>query len=411
MTCRLDAAAIPAKPRAAAPLPEPLGWIADDLADLRAAGLERPQRVRAGRQGREVELDGRTLLNFGSNDYLGYAGDVRLTKAASKAGCAEGFGSGASPLVSGHSQAHERLERAVADLLAVDAALLFPSGFAANTATIAALAGPDDFIASDSRNHASIIDGCRLSRGRVGIYPHRDLAALDRLLAEAPAARRRLIVTDTVFSMDGTVAPLADLCELARRHRAILMVDEAHATGVFGDRGSGLVEEAGCADGVHVRVGTLSKALAAAGGFVAGPAALIHWLRHKARAWIFSTAHPPAVAAAASRAIALLSEEPHRRRDLRRRAADFRQSLRQSGLAVTGDPTQIVPIVVGQPSAAVAVAARLAEAGLFVPAIRPPSVPEGKSLVRVSLSWHHTDADLARLAGGLSSLVGRHGDS
>ena len=265
MPCRPDTDPLPSR-KSGAPLPAALDWIADDIASLRAAGLERPHRVRTGRQGSVVELDGRSLLNFGSNDYLGYAGDVRLTKAASKAACAEGFGAGASPLVSGHSRAHERLERAIADLLAVDAALAFPSGFAANTATIAALVGPDDFLASDARNHASIIDGCRLSRGRVGIYPHRDVAALDALLSQAGSARRRLIVTDTVFSMDGTIAPLADLCELARKHRAILMVDEAHATGVFGDRGSGLVEETGCADGVHVRVGTLSKALGSAGG-------------------------------------------------------------------------------------------------------------------------------------------------
>ena len=412
MTCCLDAAETPHQPpQAAAPLPAALDWIADDLDALRAAGLERPHRVRSGRQGREVDLDGQTLLNFGSNDYLGYAGDVRLTKAASKAACAEGFGAGASPLVSGHSQAHELLERALAHLLAVDAALTFPSGFAANTATIAALVGPDDVVASDARNHASIIDGCRLSRGRVGIYPHRDMAALDAILAQADSARRRLIVTDTVFSMDGTVAPLADLCELARKHRAILMVDEAHATGVFGVRGSGLVEETGCADGVHVRVGTLSKALAAAGGFVAGHADMIHWLRHKARAWIFSTAHPPPVAAAATRAITLLSQEPHRRRELLERAAGFRQLLSQSGIDVAGATTQIVPIVVGAASDAVAVAARLAEAGLFVPAIRPPSVPEGKSLVRVSLSWHHTADDVARLVSTITSILSDRADS
>jgi 8-amino-7-oxononanoate synthase len=412
MTCRLDAAAVPSQPpRRVAPLPEPLAWIEDDLAALRTAGLERPHRVRSGRQGREVDLDGQTLLNFGSNDYLGLAGDVRLTKAASKAACAEGFGAGASPLVSGHSQAHELLERALADLLAVDAALTFPSGFAANTATIAAVIGPDDVVASDARNHASIIDGCRLSRGRVGIYPHRDMAALDSLLSQAGSARRRLIVTDTVFSMDGTVAPLADLCELARKHRAILMVDEAHATGVFGGRGSGLVEEAGCSDGVHIRVGTLSKALAAAGGFVAGHGDMIHWLRHKARAWIFSTAHPPAVAAAATRAIGLLAEEPHRRRELFVRAAGFRELLSQAGIDIGGSTTQIVPIVVGAAQDAVAASTRLAEAGLFVPAIRPPSVPEGKSLVRVSLSWHHTAADVTRLASTIVSILRDQPDS
>jgi len=333
--------------------------------------------------------------------------------------------------VSGHSQAHELLERALANLLAVDGALTFPSGFAANTATIAALAGPDDVIASDARNHASIIDGCRLSRARIGIYPHRDMAALNTLLALSGSARRRLIVTDTVFSMDGTVAPLADLCELARKHRAILMVDEAHATGVFGVRGSGLVEETGCVDGVHVRVGTLSKALAAAGGFVAGHADMIHWLRHKARAWIFSTAHPPAVAAAATRAIGLLAEEPHRRRELLARAATLRELLAQSGLDVAGATTQItlrellaqsgldvagattqiVPIVVGSAPGAVAVSTRLAEAGLFVPAIRPPSVPEGKSLVRVSLSWHHTADDVGRLVSTITSILSDCADS
>jgi 8-amino-7-oxononanoate synthase len=406
MSCRLDAAAPPiTPPREAVPLPAALGWIADDMAALRGLGLERPHRVRSGRQGREVDLDGQPLLNFGSNDYLGYAGDVRLTKAASKAACSEGFGAGASPLVSGHSQAHERLEQALAALLDVDAALTFPSGFAANTATIAALAGPDDFLASDERNHASIIDGCRLSRGRIGIYPHRDMAALDGLLSQAAGARRRLIVTDTVFSMDGTVAPLADLCDLARKHAAILMVDEAHATGVFGARGSGLVEEAGCMEGVHIRVGTLSKALAAAGGFVAGHADMIHWLRHRARAWIFSTAHPPAVAAAATRAIALLAEEPHRRRELVERAAGLRALLAQADIDTGSATTHIVPLVVGSAAAAVAVSARLADAGLFVPAIRPPSVPEGRSLVRVSLSWHHTAADVERLTSTIRPLL------
>ena len=400
MPCRLDSPA--PRPVAATALPQALAWVDEDLDALRAAGLERPSRVRAGRQGATVVLDGRPLVNFGSNDYLGYAGDVRLTKAASKAACAEGFGAGASPLVSGHSQAHEILEQALVELLDVEAATVFPSGFAANTATIAALVGPDDFIASDERNHASIIDGCRLSRARVGIYPHRDLTALDALLAAAHTARRRLIVTDTLFSMDGTIAPLPDLCGLAAKHGAILLVDEAHATGVFGDRGSGLVEASGSAAGVHVRVGTLSKGLGAAGGFVAGHANLIHWLRHKARAWIFSTAHPPAVAAAATRAIRLLAEEPGRRTDLLARAAEFRDRLAHHGLDCGGAAAQIVPIVTGAPQAAVDLSARLADEGFFVPAIRPPSVPHGRSLVRASLSWLHAPADLARLAEAIA---------
>jgi 8-amino-7-oxononanoate synthase len=403
MPCRIDPAEPAAAPPDAAPLPEALAWIEGEVGTLRKAGLERGMRIRTGRQGAEVTLDGRTLLNFGANDYLGYAGDVRLTKAASKAACAEGFGAGASPLVSGQSHAHERLERAVAELLGVEAALVFPSGFAANTATIAALVGPRDVIATDSRNHASIIDGCRLSGARVETYPHRDLAALDALLAGAREARRRLIVTDTLFSMDGTVAPLAGLCDLAHRYAAMLMVDEAHATGVFGGRGSGLVEETATADGVHVRVGTLSKALGAAGGFVAGSGRLIHWLRHRARAWVFSTAHPPAIAAAATRAIALLAEEPWRREDLLARAAEFRARLRHGGLDVAGAEAQIVPVIAGEAQAAVALADRLADAGFFVPAIRPPSVPLGGSLVRVSLSWHHTREHLDRLALALAT--------
>jgi len=405
MPCRIEPAT-PAPPSAATPLPAALDWIAEALDQLAAAGLERPQRTRDGRQGATVDLDGRRLINVGSNDYLGYAGDVRLTKAASKAACAEGFGAGASPLVSGHSRSHDRLERAIAELLDVPTSVTFPSGFAANSATIAALVGPGDVIFSDERNHASIIDGCRLSRTDVHVYPHRDVAALDAVLAaEGMAHRRRLIVTDTLFSMDGTLAPLADLCDVARRHHAMLMVDEAHATGVFGLHGSGLVEEAGCADGVHVRTGTLSKALGAAGGFVAGHAELIRWLRHSARAWIFSTAHPPAVAAAATRAIELVAEEPHRRAELLARAAAFRDRLAAAGLDLGRAEAQIVPVVAGTAEAAVALSARLAEAGFFVPAIRPPSVPHGRSLVRASLSWLHSHSDLDQLADAIVACL------
>ena len=400
MTCRPPFTA-PPRPTAAAALPEPLAWIDAGLESLRRDGLERPRRVRAGRQGRVVELDGRALLNFGSNDYLGLAGDVRLTKAASRAACAEGFGSGASPLVSGHSSTHAALEAALADLLGTGDSLLFPSGFAANAATIAALVGPGDVIFSDERNHASIIDGCRLSRAAVAVFPHRDVAALDRLLAATPA-RRRLIVTDSLFSMDGTIAPLSDLAAVASRHAAILMVDEAHATGVFGTRGSGLVEASDNADGVHVRVGTLSKALGSAGGFVAGHPRLVDWLRHSARAWVFSTAHPPAVAGAALKAVELLVAEPHRRATLLDKAMAFRDRLRAAGFDLGDAAAQIVPVIVGSAEGAVALAARLADEGLFVPAIRPPSVPAGGSLVRASLACHHTDDDLDRLARALS---------
>ena len=408
MPCRLDPP--PPLPQPATALPAALGWIDSALDQLDADGLRRQIRIRSGRQGREVELDGRRLLNFGSNDYLGLAGDVRLTRACSKGSCAEGFGAGASPLVSGQSQAHRSLERGIATLLAVDAALTFPSGFAANAATIPAVVGDGDLIASDARNHASIIDGCRLSKARLIVYPHRDVAALEAMLTTAGPARRILIVTDSLFSMDGTIAPLADLCDVAARHAAMLMVDEAHATGVFGERGSGLVEASGCSDGVHIRVGTLSKALGTAGGFVAGHASLVSWLAHAARGWVFSTAHPPGVAAAATRAVELLAEEPFRRRELLAKAATFREQIAAAGQAthrrIASDLTsQILPVIVGEPGRAVAAAERLLDAGFFVPAILPPSVPDGASLLRISLAWHHTDDDLVRLADTLQTVL------
>ena len=410
MTCRINPA--PEALRPLAPLPESLSWLEGSLQRLQSEGLMRPHRVRRGRQGRLVELDGRELVNFGANDYLGYAGDVRLTRSCSKGSCAEGFGSGASPLVSGHSQAHEALESALANLLQTEAAIVFPSGFAANAATIPALVGEGDLIVSDERNHASIIDGCRLTRARLLVYPHRDLRTLVSQVEAALPARRLLIVTDSLFSMDGTVAPLADLCDIADRFGGMLMVDEAHATGVFGDRGSGLLEATGCTARVSIRVGTLSKALGTAGGFVAGPQPLIHWLRHAARAWIFSTAHPPGVAAAATTAITLLEQEPFRRRELLEKARQFRAELTAlKALPIaSGQPkstpevsSHIVPVVVGTPEKAVTLSHRLAEAGFFVPAIRPPSVPRDGSLVRVSLSWHHTDDDLSRLASAISA--------
>jgi len=396
MPCQFDA---PSTRLSQQPLPSSLAWITEALDGLATENLLRPRRKREGRQAATVMLDGQSLQNFGANDYLGYAGDPRLVKAAAKGACAEGAGAGASPLVSGHSPIHEALAADIAALLNTDEAMIFPSGYAANTATIAALAGPEDLIVSDARNHASIIDGCRLSAARVAIYPHRDVAAAAALLA-APA-RRRLLVTDSLFSMDGTLAPLAELAHLASETGSMLLVDEAHATGVFGSRGSGLVEAQGCESAVPIRIGTLSKALGSAGGFVAGHRSLIEFLRHQARSWMFSTAHPPAAAAAARRAIGLLAAEPDRRELLLTRATAFRQRLSKAGLNLGAAEAQIVPIIIGDPAHTVAAAARLAEAGFFVPAIRPPSVPVGQSLLRVSLSYLHDDAALDHLATAL----------
>ncbi len=402
MTCRIDNSESSSALQTATVLPDVLTWVDEDLALLRQSGLERPHRVRQGKQAAAVCLNGKSLINFGANDYLGYAGDIRLTKAAARGSCAEGFGAGASPLVSGQSRTHIGLEAAIANLLRAESALVFPSGFAANTAVIAALTGQEDFIASDIRNHASIIDGCRMSRARVGIYGHRNLSELDAMLASQHAARRRLIVTDSLFSMDGTIAPLAALAELAQKHFAMLLVDEAHATGVFGKHGSGLIEKTNTHDGVHIRVGTLSKALGAAGGFVAGNARLIHWLRHSARAWIFSTAHPPSIAAAATEAIQLVSKEPDRRHKVLELSTRLRKQLQDHNIDIGDSESQIIPITVGDPQKAVLLSKRLAEEGFFVPAIRPPSVPSGHSLLRVSLSYLHDVQNLDRLVKAIA---------
>ena len=386
------------------PLLESLHWLEEDLGAIRSDNLFRPVRVRLGRQSGSVTLNDLQLINFGSNDYLGYAGDSRLIKASAKGACSEGAGAGASPLVSGHSALHESLGQNISSLLDTEETLIFPSGYAANTSTIACLTGPHDLIVSDAHNHASIIDGCRLSGANIQIYPHRNITEAANLLRSIPA-RRRLIVTDSLFSMDGTIAPLADMAQLAHDTKSMLLVDEAHATGLFGIHGSGLVEETGIASSVAVRIGTLSKALGSSGGFVSGHRTLIDYLRHRARSWMFSTAHPPASAAAAIQAIKLLSEEPFRRKKLTESAALFRQKLSSHGVNIGDAEAHIVPVFVRTPQRAVQIAASLASDGFFVPAIRPPSVPTGSSLLRVSLSYRHTQDTIDLLSNSIIKYV------
>ena len=371
---------------------------------IRSDNLFRPVRVRLGRQSGSVTLNDLQLINFGSNDYLGYAGDSRLIKASAKGACSEGAGAGASPLVSGHSALHESLGQNISSLLDTEETLIFPSGYAANTSTIACLTGPHDLIVSDAHNHASIIDGCRLSGANVQIYPHRNITEAANLLRSIPA-RRRLIVTDSLFSMDGTIAPLADMAQLAHDTKSMLLVDEAHATGLFGIHGSGLVEETGIASSVAVRIGTLSKALGSSGGFVSGHRTLIDYLRHRARSWMFSTAHPPASAAAAIQAIKLLSEEPFRRKKLTESAALFRQKLLSHGVDIGDAEAHVVPVFVKTPQRAVQIAASLVRDGFFVPAIRPPSVPPDSSLLRVSLSYIHTQDTIDSLSNSIIKYV------
>ena len=386
------------------PLLESLHWLEEDLGAIRSDNLFRPVRVRLGRQSGSVTLNDLQLINFGSNDYLGYAGDSRLIKASAKGACSEGAGAGASPLVSGHSALHESLGQNISSLLDTEETLIFPSGYAANTSTIACLTGPHDLIVSDAHNHASIIDGCRLSGANVQIYPHRNITEAANLLRSIPA-RRRLIVTDSLFSMDGTIAPLADMAQLAHDTKSMLLVDEAHATGLFGIHGSGLVEETGIASSVAVRIGTLSKALGSSGGFVSGHRTLVDYLRHRARSWMFSTAHPPASAAAAIQAIKLLSEEPFRRKKLTESAALFRQKLLSHGVDIGDAEAHVVPVFVKTPQRAVQIAASLVRDGFFVPAIRPPSVPTDSSLLRVSLSYIHTQDTIDSLSNSIIKYV------
>jgi 8-amino-7-oxononanoate synthase len=387
---------------------DPLRWIDDALGDLERSGLRRRLAVRTASQNARIVLDGRELINFGSNDYLGLASDERLIDAARIGSKREGWGGGASPLVSGRSEVHAELERQLAAFERTEAALVFPSGFAANAGVVPALADEGDAIFGDAKNHASLIDGCRLSKAARYVYPHRDCTALETMLRDGRRFRRRLIVTDSLFSMDGDLAPLVAIAEIAEKYDAMLMVDEAHATGIFGPNGCGVVEHFALAcpaikERVQVRMGTLSKALGSGGGFVCGSQALIDWLANRARTYVFSTAQPPATSAAAIVALEIVRREPNRRECLLRNAVALRERLHEDGWNTGDSDSQIIPIMIGDASHTMRLATSLREAGFFVPGIRPPSVPEGGSLLRLSLCYHHSP----EMIGGLTEALAR----
>jgi 8-amino-7-oxononanoate synthase len=344
------------------------------------------------------------LLSFCSNDYLGLAGHPALASAAAAAAARDGFGAGASRLVSGDLPSHRTLEKALAAFVGHTAALLFPTGYQTNIGVIAALAGREDLIVSDAANHASIIDGCRLSRATVAVYAHRDVAAAERALAGGGAFRRRLLVTESIFSMDGDVAPLAKLAALAEQRDAILVVDEAHALGVLGPGGRGLCAAAGVRP--DVLVGTLGKAFGTAGGFAAGATELRSYLLNRARTFIYTTGLPPASAAAAGAALELAAgaEGERRRARLAANRDLLARLLAARGLVAAAPPGPIFSLVVGSGSDAEALgAARSLQArGIFVPAIRPPTVPAGTARLRVTLSSEHDQADVAALAAALA---------
>jgi 8-amino-7-oxononanoate synthase len=367
------------------------------LDELDSSGLRRRLRVVDGPQGPEVMLDGRPVLLLCSNNYLGLADHPRLRRAAADAALALGTSSGASRLISGSMSIHHELEDRLAEFEGTEAALLFGSGYLANTGAIAALARRGEVVFSDELNHASIIDGCRLAGAETFVYRHCDTDHLEWGLRRA-AGSGALIVTDGVFSMDGDIAPLDELAILARRHGCRLMVDEAHSTGCLGPGGRGSVAAAGLTDEVDLIVGTLGKALGGYGAYACGSREMTDFLINTARPFIFSTAPPPPAVAAACAALELLAESPGRVERLRTNSAAMREGLRAEGLSPIGSKTQIVPLVIGEAGDAMALCERLLEEGIFAQAIRPPTVPPGTCRLRLTVMATHRVADLRHAA-------------
>ncbi len=380
--------------------------LSGELDQTRAEGLYRAFRTVASAQGPRIQIDGREFLNFSSNDYLGLANDPLLKRAASDAIEKYGVGAGASRLVCGNLEPYEALERKLAAFKAKEAAIVFGSGYAANVGAITALVGEGDTIILDKLDHASIIDGARQSGATIRVYPHQNLKKLDAIVRQCDSSRRTLIITETVFSMDGDLAPLAEIVALKEKHGAWLMIDEAHATGLYAKNRRGLAEAAGVEDKIDITLGTLSKALGCAGGFVVGSQTLIDFLRNRARSLIYSTALPPAVCAAAAAAVDfVMSAEGHQRRDqLWRNVSELKNGL--SALGIQNESrSPIIPIIIGDEAAAVETSRRLYERGIFVPAIRFPTVPKGKSRLRVTVTALHESRDIARFLQEFSGLA------
>lgn len=361
---------------------------ADHIKDLRQQDLFRYRRVLEGAQSARVRLEGREYLSFCSNDYLGLANHPRIAAAAKAAIDKYGVGAGASGMVTGHMQVHETLEADLARFVGLPRAMHFASGYQANIGVICSLAGRGDTIYSDALNHASLIDGTRLSRAEVRRYAHADMAALEQSLSEA-ASGLRLVVTDSVFSMDGDIAPLPRLLALCEQYDALLMVDDAHGFGVLGEHGRGCLEHFGLASERIIYVGTLGKAAGVAGAFVAGSDALVENILQRARTYMFSTATPPMLAAALLESLRVLSEEAWRREHLRALIGQLKSGVAAYARLLPSQ-TAIQPMVLGANAAALEFSARLKARGILVPAIRPPTVPEGTARLRISLSAAHS---------------------
>jgi len=365
------------------------------LDSLRESGLLRTLRPPSG-------------ADFSSNDYLDLATDPRVVHGFVSGAAREGCGSTGSRLLRGDRTVFAAVERRFAQFKGAERALLFSSGYLANLAVLATLAEAEDVIFSDERNHASLIDGVRLSRARKVVFPHSDVGALDQLMASVSCAGLRFVVVESLYSMDGDVGPLAEFDALCRRRGALLIVDEAHAVGVFGARGSGLIEAAGLDPTSCVSVNPAGKALGASGAFVAGPARLVDYLVQRARPFVFSTAPPPSLAGALDASLTIVGEEPVRRERLLARATYFRSRLRRLGLSVSDEVTQIVPVIIGDNLRAVAVADQLQAEGFDVRAIRPPAVPVGTARLRISLNAALTEGTLDRFSDALVAALTGH---
>lgn len=375
---------------------ECLEWINDELRLVHDNNLFRYLTELQTGQSPEVIIDGKEYLLLASNSYLGLSVDPRVKQAAADALQKYGTGSGGSRLVSGSSDLHRELEEKIASFKNTQSAILFSSGYLANIGTISSLVGPEDFIYSDELNHASIIDGSRLSKAKLRIYPHLDLDELDLLLTKDGQSGKKLVVTDTVFSMDGDLVDLKKLTQICEKHKAMLMVDEAHATGVLGERGSGATEHFNVENKVPIVMGTLSKAVGSIGGYIAGSSELIDFIRNRVRSYIFDTSLPAPALAASIRSIEIISAEKEPREHLWKMIAMFKEGLAEIGYNVIPSDSAIVPILTGDPGPTLQMAEKLREEGVFTPAVRPPSVAPGKCRIRTSLMSSHTSRHIEK---------------
>jgi len=373
---------------------DPLAFLSSELEALSQQGLYRRLRLLESEQRPRATVDGRQVINLSSNNYLGLTTHPRLRERAIEATRRFGVGSGSVRTIAGTMDIHMELERRLAEFKKTEAVVVFQSGFAANAGTVAAILGKDDAVISDELNHASIIDGCRLSRASIHVFPHKDVNAARQVLASLPASQRKLLITDGVFSMDGDLGPLPELCALAEEFGCIMMVDDAHASGVFGRDGRGTVDHFDMHGRVDVQVGTLSKAIGVLGGYVAGSRALVEFLCHRARPFLFSTSHPPGVAAACIAALDVLVEEPEIIDRLWENTRFFQSGLKALGFDTGATAGPITPIIVGDASLAMKLSDRLFEEGIFAQGIAFPTVAQGKARVRAIVTATHTREEL-----------------